>query len=67
MGLTTQPRSVSADEFQKLKNDLDAIATLVNELKTKLSEHTHSGVTVGSGDTGAGPTITSADVTITTE
>jgi hypothetical protein len=56
-----------AGEFAYLKADLDALALLANELKSKLSEHTHGGVTAGSGDTGAGPTITSPDVTIGTE
>lgn len=54
-------------EFAYLKSDLDALAALANELKTKLSEHTHGGVAEGSGDTSAGPTITADDVAIQTQ
>lgn len=81
MGLSTQPRGVSATEFQALKADLDNLATLanankaaingivtlVNELKTDLSEHVHGGVTTGSGDTSAGLAIAAADATAVSE
>lgn len=54
-------------EFNKLQTDVaslitkyNALVTLVNELKTDLHQHTHSGVTAGTDNTGPGPAITSA-------
>lgn len=42
------------------KNKIGAIVTLVNELRTAVSEHDHSGVTAGSDKTGKAGTISSS-------
>ena len=79
MSLSKSPRSVTANEFAALKADLDSLAalvndlkkeynaavTLINELKTDLSEHTHGGVEPGGGTTGAGPAIAAEDAAAT--
>ncbi len=51
-------------EFNQLRLDVNAIVTLVNELKTDLSAHTHGGVTAGADSTSAGPTISAADAAL---
>ena len=80
MALTNLPNSVTASDFQKLKDDVDALAalanankaaiallvTLGNELKTDMSAHVHGGVTAGSADTSAGATIAAADAVAVT-
>jgi hypothetical protein len=44
-------------------DELSEVRTLLNEIKTDLNEHTHGGVTTGSGSTSAGPTIAASAVT----
>ena len=43
----------------KIETLLNQIITLVNELKTAMSEHVHGGVTAGTSNTAAAATITS--------
>jgi hypothetical protein len=49
---------------RQLMNTLKKMATLLNELKTDLSEHTHGGVTAGAGTTSAGAAISSPSITV---
>ena len=48
--------------LEAFDEEMDTIRTLVNELKTDMSEHVHGGVTTGSGDTSAGAAIAAAAV-----
>ena len=49
-----------------LKAKYDASVTLINELKTDLSAHTHGGVTTGGDTSSAAATIAAADSVATT-
>jgi hypothetical protein len=60
---TVQDPEMLMKVLEAMDREVDAIRTLVNELKTDLSEHTHGGVTADSGDTAAGATIAAAAVT----
>ncbi len=66
MALSKHQRGASAKEFQDLVTDLENLTTAFNALKAEFSEHTHGGVTTGSGDTGPGPTTAVEDVTLLT-
>ena len=63
--LAQVPRSW-ASQLQPIITDLTGLATLLNELRTDMSAHTHGGITAGATNTGAGPAITSAAVTLQT-
>jgi len=45
-------------EVDELKTKLAAAVTLLLEVKTKQGSHTHTGVTVGAGVSGAASTLT---------
>lgn len=47
-------QTASREEFNKLVDEVD-------EIKTKLAAHTHTGVTTGAGVSGAASTITYAN------
>jgi hypothetical protein len=49
--------------LEAMDTEIDAVRTLINELRTDMSEHIHGGVTTGGGNTSAGPTIAGAAVT----
>ena len=55
-----QANTVRPNDWNDLITVLNALVTLVTELKTDLSAHVHGGVTAGAANTSAGATIAAA-------
>ncbi len=68
-GLEAANLDVLVLQLVTLVNDLkakyNASVTLVNELKTDLSAHTHGGVTTGGDTSAAASTISATDAAVT--